>query len=84
MCSVKTNKLDGIDNIHSTTDHGTNHRSKLVIEFKMLMLFIWWTPQEISKISTTCNALEDDIRIADDICIDESCVCLSSTHVASS
>ncbi len=83
MCSVKTNKLDGIDNIHSTTDHGTNHRSKLVIEFKMLMLFIWWTSQEISKISTTCSEFEDGIRIADDVSVDESFVSLGSTYVES-
>ena len=76
---VKMNKLARINNTHSTTDHGANHRSKLVTEFQMLMLFIWWTPQEISKISTTCNALEDGIRIANDICVDESCICLGST-----
>ncbi len=83
---VKFNKLAGINITHSTTDDGTNYRSKLVIEFEMSMLFIWWTPQEVSKflqISTTCNALEDGIRIADDICVDESCVCFGSMSVAS-
>jgi hypothetical protein len=83
---VKINKLAGINITHSTTEDGTNHRFKLVIEFEMSMLFIWWTPQEVSKviqICTTCNALKDGIRIADDICIDESCVCSGSTSVAS-
>ncbi len=83
---VKINNLAGINITHSTTEDGTNHRFKLVLEFKMSMLFIWWTLQEVSiiiQIRTTCNALEDGIRIADDICVDESCVCSGSRSVAS-
>jgi len=44
--SVKTNKLAGINIIHPITEDGTNQRFKLVIEFEMLMLFTWLTPQE--------------------------------------
>ncbi len=61
---VKTNKLAGINSIHPITEDGTNHRFKLVIEFEMLMLFTWLTPQEVvtkTQIRTTCNALEDGI-----------------------
>ena len=61
---VKTNKLAGINIIHPITEDGTNHRFKLVIEFEMLMLFTWLTPQEVvtkTQIRTTCNALEDGI-----------------------
>jgi hypothetical protein len=84
---VKINKLAGINITHSTAEDGTNHRPKFVIEFEMSMLFIWWIQQEVNKIihiNTTGNALEDGSRIADDICIDESCVCSVSTSVASS
>ncbi len=84
---VKINKLVRINIIHPTTKDGTNHRFKLVIEFEMLMLFSWWTLQEvvtITQICTTCNALEDGIQIADDICIDESCLCSIRTSFASS
>jgi hypothetical protein len=84
MRPVKIYKLDRIDNSCLTTDHGTNHRCKLLIEFEMLMLFIWWTPQEISKMNTTSNALEDGIRIAGDVSVDESCICIGSMYVASS
>jgi hypothetical protein len=45
---------------------------------EMFMLFIWWTPQEISKITTTCNALDDGIRIADEATVAESCMCIYS------
>ncbi len=49
---VKSIQLLKIDNI-STADHRINHRCKLKIELETFMLFIWWTLQEISKITTT-------------------------------
>ncbi len=64
MFFAKINKLAGINIIHPITKDGTNHRFKLIIEFEMLMLFTWLTPQEvitITQICTTCNALEDGI-----------------------
>ncbi len=42
------------------------------------MLFIWWTLQEISKITTTCNALDDGITIADEATFLESWMCIYS------
>jgi hypothetical protein len=75
---VKSIQLVKIDNIISTTDQGINHRCKLKIELEMFMLFIWWTLQEISKITTTCNVLDDDIRIAHEATVVESCMCAFS------
>ena len=46
--------------------------------WEVFMLFIWWTLQEISKITTTCNALDDGIRIADEATFLESCMCIYS------
>ncbi len=54
-----------IDNIRSTSDHGMNHVCKLVIESEMLVVFARWTQKEFRQMSTTCNYLEDVIRIAD-------------------
>jgi hypothetical protein len=75
---VKSTQLFKIDNIISTTDQGINHRCKLKIELEMSMLFIWWTLQEITKITTTCNALDDCIGIADEATFLESCMCIYS------
>ncbi len=75
---VKSIQLFKIDNIISTTDQGINHRCKLKIELETFMFFIWWTPQEISKITTTCNALDDGIRIAHEATVAESCMCTFS------
>ena len=76
---VKSIQLFKIDNIISTTDQGINHRCKLKIELEMFMLFIWWTQQEISNITTTtCNALDDGIRIAHEATVAESCMCAFS------
>ncbi len=64
MFFVKINKLAGINIIHPITEDGTNHRFKFIIEFEMLMLFTWLTPQEVATIiqtRTTCKALEDGI-----------------------
>jgi hypothetical protein len=77
---VKSIQLLKIDNI-STTDHGINHRCKLKIEMEMFMLFIGWTLQEISKITTTCNALDDGIRIADEATFPESCMFVVNTYI---
>ncbi len=75
---VKSIQLFKNDNIISTTDQGINHRCKLKIELETFMLFIWWTPQKISKITTTCNALDDAIRIAHEATVAESCMCAFS------
>ncbi len=56
-----------IDNIRSASDHGMNHICKLVIESETLVAFAWWTQKEFRQMSTTCNYLEDGIRIADDV-----------------
>ena len=76
---VKRIQLFKIDNIASTTDQGINHRCKLKIELETFMFFIWWTPQEISNITTTCNALDDGIRIAHEATVAESCMCAFSS-----
>ena len=76
---IKNIQLFKIDNIASTTDQGINHRCKLKIELETFMFFIWWTPQEISNITTTtCNALDDGIRIAHEATVAESCMCAFS------
>ena len=77
---VKSIQLFKIDNIASTTDQQViNHRCKLKIELETFMFFIWWTPQEISNITTTtCNALDDGIRIAHEATVAESCMCAFS------
>jgi hypothetical protein len=81
---VKSIQLLKIDNIISTTDQRINHRCKLKIELEMFMLFIWWTLQEISKITTTCNALNDGIRIAHEATVAESCMCIVNPCISSS
>jgi hypothetical protein len=79
VAPVKSIQLFKIDNIISTTDQGTNHRCKLKIELEMFMLFIWWTLQEISNITTTCNALDDGIRVAHEATVAEFCMCAFSS-----
>ena len=77
---VKSIQLFKIDNIASTTDQVINHRCKLKIELETFMFVIWWTPQEISNITTTtCNALDDGIRIAHEATVAESCMCAFSS-----
>ncbi len=76
---VKNIQLLKFDNIASTIDQGINHRCKLKIELETFVLFIWWTPQEISNITTTCNALDDGIRIAHEATVAESCMCAFSS-----
>ena len=81
---VKSIQLIKICNIISTTDHGTNHRCKLKIELETLMLFIWWTLQEISTLTTTCNALDNGIRIAHEATVAESFICVGDMYISSS
>ncbi len=80
-------KLVRIDNIRSAGDHGMNHICKLVIESETLVLFAWWTQKEFRQMNTTCNYLEGEIWIADDIRFHESsismAVIISRMYVAS-
>jgi hypothetical protein len=54
----------------------------------MPVVFAWWTQKEFRQMSTTCNYLEDGIRIADDIRVLESSISMAVTisimYVASS